>query len=180
LEAPGIAVNAVSLIRRIPKGLRIEGLKETLEKVFSDADLQLSLSTGGASIHATRAAALSRTLHHRQRRGTRMDPAAILKALGIDSFAEARPRSRHEHEDAKALAREEIFVFLDGQRMVPRTKLEETKADAGVFGRASTAPATSGTGLTRARAKRQHQSMASKLTLCAVNRSRLLEIVEQG
>ncbi|ORY83894.1 hypothetical protein BCR37DRAFT_378907 [Protomyces lactucae-debilis] len=180
LEAPGIAVDAVSLLRRVPKGLRIEGLKETLEKVFSDADLQLSLSTGGGNIHAAHAAALSRKLQQQQRRGTRMEPADVLTALGFNSLTEARPRSRRGQEDMFSLAREELFVFLDGVRRVPRLQLEEKRGEAGAIGRASAALPASGIRPARSRHKKQHQTMSAKMTLCAVNRNRLLEAVEQG
>ncbi len=50
LEEVGTAVDPVQLVRRIPEGLEIEGLKSGLSKILKEYELQYSISEGVAKI----------------------------------------------------------------------------------------------------------------------------------
>ena len=73
-EQAASVVDPVGLLRRIPEGTPLAGLKQSLSKVFSDLDLQLSLSQCGVQIHGSELSILSRKLLAKQRRGVLVQP----------------------------------------------------------------------------------------------------------
>lgn len=104
-EQAGAVVDPVKLLRRIPEGTPLAGLKNSLSKVFSDFDLQLSLSQCGIQIHGSELSVLTRRLLARQRRGVLVQPLAydafvlhdggILRRDAIDTTWQYRePRLR--------------------------------------------------------------------------------------
>lgn len=50
LEEVGTAIDPVTLVRRIPEGLEVEGLKSGLSKILKEYELQYSISEGVARI----------------------------------------------------------------------------------------------------------------------------------
>lgn len=90
LEHAGTAIKPVDLIRRLPRGLVIDGLKSSLTKIFNDFDLQMSLSQCGSDIHKSDITKLSNRLRTGQRRGLAITP---------------------ENIENKAI---DVFVFFDG------------------------------------------------------------------
>ena len=75
LENASSSIDPVTLIRRIPTGLVIDGLKDSLAKVFNDYDLQLSLSQCGGAIHRSDNASIAARLRKGQQRGLLLQPS---------------------------------------------------------------------------------------------------------
>lgn len=147
LENAGTAISPVSLIRRIPAGLVIEGLKESLTKVFSDYDLQMSLSQCGSSIHRSDISALSHRLRAGQRRGLSISPS--------------RTKDLQKETD--------LYVFFDG-RMVSAVELGLEPASVA---NEPSGAVTKRMGGKRYDGRRRRQTTASKITDSAINKARV-------
>ncbi|KAG6015477.1 hypothetical protein E4U43_005256 [Claviceps pusilla] len=69
LEQVGTAVNPVTLVRRIPEGLEIQGLREGLTHMMKEHELQYSISSGVAKVLRSELAAAQNELRAGQQRG---------------------------------------------------------------------------------------------------------------
>ena len=76
LAEVGTAINPISLVRRIPSGLEIEGLKVGLKKMIREYDLQDSISTGVAKVLQSEVAVGMEKLRKGRRRGIKFDVMA--------------------------------------------------------------------------------------------------------
>lgn len=147
LENAGSAISSISLIRRIPPGLVIEGLKDSLTKIFSDYDLQMSLSQCGSSIHRSEISGLSNQLRAGQRRGLSISASRISELKG-----------------------ENLYIFFNGR--VVSTKELGIESSSGT-GDSSAVAAKKASGR-RIEARRKRQSTAGKITESAINKSKVL------
>lgn len=91
LEEVGTAINPISLVRRIPAGLEIEGLREGLSRMIREYEIQYSISEGVARVLHGEVAAAMATRGSGQKKALRFD---IVK-----SAHPARPHSRHAGGD---------------------------------------------------------------------------------
>ena len=73
LEDIGAHVDPLRVVKRIPKGMVIQGLREKLIKIISDYHLQMSLKAGCEQILKTDVVGLEKRLNKVQRRATRID-----------------------------------------------------------------------------------------------------------
>ncbi|PMD42030.1 hypothetical protein L207DRAFT_580708 [Hyaloscypha variabilis F] len=73
LEEVGTAINPITLVRRIPEGLEIEGLREGLSRMIKEHDLQHSISKGVAKVLRGEVAVAQNTLRSGQRKGVKFD-----------------------------------------------------------------------------------------------------------
>lgn len=73
LEEVGTAINPITLVRRIPEGLEIEGLREGLSRMIREYELQHSISTGVARVLRGEVASAQDTLRLGQRKGVKFD-----------------------------------------------------------------------------------------------------------
>ena len=73
LEEVGTAINPVTLVRRIPTGLEIEGLREGLSKMIKEYEIQHSISSGVARVLRGEVAAAMAVKGAGQRQGIRFD-----------------------------------------------------------------------------------------------------------
>ena len=92
LENVGTAIDPITLVRRIPAGLQIEGLKEALGKILKEHGVQWSICDGVAKALASEVARGMESLRHGQRRGVKFlvgEPAGAAAGDG----ASARPES---------------------------------------------------------------------------------------
>lgn len=69
LEEVGTAINPISLVRRIPEGLEIEGLRDSLSRMIREYEIQYSISEGVARVLRGEVAAAMTTRSNGQRRG---------------------------------------------------------------------------------------------------------------
>jgi hypothetical protein len=111
LEEVGTAIDPITLVRRIPEGLEIDGLRDGLSRMIKEYELQHSISSGVARVLRGEVAAAQNTLRDGQRKGVKFD--VFIKAedhvdvepidIPFDGMAAARiPKmAEHSHKPAK-------------------------------------------------------------------------------
>lgn len=80
LEEVGTAINPISLVRRIPEGLEIEGLRDSLSRMIREYEIQHSISEGVARVLRGEVAAAMATRGNGQRRGNLFDLVRAAKS----------------------------------------------------------------------------------------------------
>ncbi|KAI9847305.1 MAG: Vacuolar protein sorting-associated protein 41 [Sclerophora amabilis] len=73
LQEVGTAIDPIELVRRIPKGLEIEGLRDGLSRLIREHEIQFSISEGVARVLRGEVAEGMDTLRMGQRRGVKFD-----------------------------------------------------------------------------------------------------------
>ncbi|KAL5002406.1 hypothetical protein BDV10DRAFT_191600 [Aspergillus recurvatus] len=73
LVEAGTSIDPIKLVRRIPSGLEIEGLREGLTGLLKEHDLQASISQGAAKVLQSEVAIGMNTLRSGQRRGIKFN-----------------------------------------------------------------------------------------------------------
>jgi hypothetical protein len=73
LVEAGTSIDPIKLVRRIPSGLEIEGLREGLTGLLREHDLQASISQGAAKVLQSEVAVGMNTLRSGQRRGIKFN-----------------------------------------------------------------------------------------------------------
>lgn len=85
LEEVGTAIDPITLVRRIPEGLEIEGLREGLQHIMKEHEIQHSISSGVARVLRSEVASAQTALRRGQRRGIRFDVVQAADAATLDS-----------------------------------------------------------------------------------------------
>ncbi|KAI0128991.1 hypothetical protein BJ170DRAFT_682774 [Xylariales sp. AK1849] len=73
LEEVGTAIDPITLVRRIPEGLEIPGLREGLKHIMKEHEIQYSISSGVARVLRSEVAAAQNMLRMGQRKGIKFD-----------------------------------------------------------------------------------------------------------
>jgi hypothetical protein len=73
LVEAGTSIDPIKLVRRIPSGLEIEGLRDGLTRLIREHDLQTSISQGAARVMQSEVALGMDTLRKGQRRGIKFN-----------------------------------------------------------------------------------------------------------
>ena len=73
LAEVGTAVNPIELVRKIPSGLEIQGLKDGLKKMIREYDLQDSISSGVAQVLSSEVAISMTKLRRGRQKGIKFD-----------------------------------------------------------------------------------------------------------
>ncbi|KAL7619396.1 Vacuolar protein sorting-associated protein 41 [Parahypoxylon ruwenzoriense] len=73
LEEVGTSINPITLVRRIPEGLEIPGLREGLKHIMKEHEIQYSISSGVARVLRSEVAAAQSQLRNGQRRGIKFE-----------------------------------------------------------------------------------------------------------
>lgn len=73
LEEVGTAIDPITLVRRIPEGLEVEGLREGLKHIMKEHELQYTISSGVARILRSEVAAAQNQLRSGQRKGVKFE-----------------------------------------------------------------------------------------------------------
>ena len=73
LEEVGTTINPITLVKRIPEGLEIEGLREGLKHIMKEHEIQYSISEGVARVLRSEVAAAQNLLRSGQRRGVKFE-----------------------------------------------------------------------------------------------------------
>ena len=76
LEQVGTAINPITLVRRIPEGLEIQGLREGLTHMMKEHEIQCSISSGVARVLRSEVAAAQNELRTGQRKGVKFEVVA--------------------------------------------------------------------------------------------------------
>lgn len=73
LEEVGTAIDPITLVRRIPEGLEIDGLRDGLSRMIKEYEIQHSISSGVARVLRGEVATAQNTLRSGQRKGVKFD-----------------------------------------------------------------------------------------------------------
>ncbi|KAI1139405.1 hypothetical protein F5Y05DRAFT_381887 [Hypoxylon sp. FL0543] len=73
LEEVGTSINPITLIRRIPEGLQIPGLREGLKHIMKEHEIQYSISSGVARVLKSEVAAAQNQLRSGQKKGIKFE-----------------------------------------------------------------------------------------------------------
>jgi hypothetical protein len=116
----GTAIDPITLVRRVPSGLEIEGLKDGLKKMIREYDLQDSISSGAAKVMASEVAVGMQDLRQGRRRGIKFD---ILHGKAIQSTpttatAEKKTSTWQKHEPGRCLGCNEPFSENETETLV--------------------------------------------------------------
>jgi hypothetical protein len=111
LEEVGTSINPIRLVRRIPEGLEIEGLKEGLGRMIREHEIQWSISDGVARVLRGEVAAAMNMLRSGQRKGVKFD--VVLKSAHHLDIATDDVATKVNGEDSKALGRDAHVLAHD-------------------------------------------------------------------
>lgn len=73
LEEVGTSIDPITLVRRIPEGLEIEGLREGLKHIMKEHEIQYSISSGVAKVLRSEVATAQARLRSGQRKGVKFE-----------------------------------------------------------------------------------------------------------
>ncbi|KAI1822480.1 hypothetical protein F4861DRAFT_540971 [Xylaria intraflava] len=73
LEEVGTSINPITLVRRIPEGLEVPGLREGLKHIMKEHEIQYSISLGVARVLKSEVMAAQSQLRNGQRKGIKFD-----------------------------------------------------------------------------------------------------------
>ncbi|KAL8289491.1 hypothetical protein RB597_001206 [Gaeumannomyces tritici] len=82
LEEVGTAIDPITLVRRIPQGLEVPGLREGLTHIMKEHEIQHSISSGVARVLRSEVSTAQATLRGGQRRGVKFEVAAVSQNPG--------------------------------------------------------------------------------------------------
>jgi len=118
LVEAGTAIDPIKLVRRIPSGLEIQGLREGLTHLIREHDVQASISQGAAKVLQSEVAVAMDTLRRGQRRGIKFD---IIEETGpkLEGGAAAADAKEGKEEEAE---RDEETENLDGEKVRRRRR----------------------------------------------------------
>ena len=77
LEEVGTAIDPITLVRRIPEGLEIEGLRDGLQHIMKEHEIQHSISLGVARVLQSEVVSAQTTLRNGQRRGIKFEVPSV-------------------------------------------------------------------------------------------------------
>ncbi|KAK4187332.1 putative vacuolar protein sorting-associated protein [Podospora australis] len=84
LEEVGTAINPITLVRRIPEGLEIDGLREGLKHIMKEHEIQHSISSGVAKVLRSEVGAAQNLLRSGQKKGVKFEIAVKKKGKHVD------------------------------------------------------------------------------------------------
>lgn len=99
LVEAGTSIDPIKLVRRIPSGLEIEGLRDGLIGLLREHDLQASISQGAAKVLRGEVAIGTNALRSGQRRGIKFN---LAEGAHKASFTDAGVESKSEASSEKA------------------------------------------------------------------------------
>ena len=92
LEQVGTSIDPITLVRRIPEGLEIDGLREGLKHIMKEHEIQHSISLGAARVLRSEVAAAQGLLRSGQRRGIKFDVVPVVPVVPV---AQADEKTEH-------------------------------------------------------------------------------------
>ena len=137
LEEVGTAINPVTLIKRIPKGLEIDGLPDGIRRMMRDFEIQSSISEGAAKVLRSDVATNMEMLRAGQKRGIKFEVASAerrRRRKSIDN-KDATKRVNTARDGTAAAAADKGSIFEHDDRYLSGG-MEPAKA-----GQAAAAPA---------------------------------------
>lgn len=100
LAEVGTAIDPITLVKRIPSGLEVEGLKDGLKKMIREYDLQDSISSGVARVLSSEVAIGMDTLRRGRRKGIKFEIGSVpqpRRTRGLDVEATRPQTEKDDH-----------------------------------------------------------------------------------
>ncbi|CAK7214148.1 Vacuolar protein sorting-associated protein 41 [Sporothrix eucalyptigena] len=94
LEEVGTAIDPITLVRRIPEGLAIEGLRDGLQHIMKEHEIQHSISLGVARVLRSEVVTAQSTLRSGQRRGIKFEVPSLPDAVEAVGEGEADEKGK--------------------------------------------------------------------------------------
>lgn len=122
LEQVGTSIDPITLVRRIPEGLEIDGLREGLKHIMKEHEIQHSISLGAARVLRSEVAVAQNLLRSGQRKGIKFNvvPAdAAVDASKNKDAKDANEKADHaELEPGHCASCREAFTEWDADMLV--------------------------------------------------------------
>ncbi|KAI1344391.1 hypothetical protein F5Y15DRAFT_366481 [Xylariaceae sp. FL0016] len=99
LEEVGTSINPITLVRRIPEGLEIPGLREGLKHIMKEHEIQYSISSGVARVLKSEVAAAQNQLRTGQQKGIKFN--VVVQA---GDHVDVQPKGIPDAQAAKTLS----------------------------------------------------------------------------
>ncbi|KAJ8997240.1 Vacuolar protein sorting-associated protein 41 [Exophiala dermatitidis] len=115
LAEVGTAIDPITLVKRIPSGLEVEGLKDGLKKMIREYDLQDSISSGVARVLSSEVADAMDILRRGRRKGIKFDVAP--------------PPSHHYHHRQKVQVTPSIGGTAAEEQQQQQQRVEQQPAE---------------------------------------------------
>ena len=112
----GTSIDPINLVRRIPSGLEIEGLRDGLTHMIREHDLQTSISQGAAKVLQSEVALGMETLRRGQRRGIKFDVIKSKEPEGeasdsVQETSEQTGNMESRSSDADTITEEKVLTM---------------------------------------------------------------------
>ncbi|GME22047.1 Vacuolar protein sorting-associated protein 41-like protein [Neofusicoccum parvum] len=101
LEEVGTAIDPITLVRRIPEGLEIEGLRDGIRRMVREYEIQFSISDGVAKVLRSEVASAMETLRSGRKKGVKFE-VVDKSADHVDIFVEPIPEIQEAGEPSSA------------------------------------------------------------------------------
>ena len=101
LEEVGTAIDPIKLVRRIPEGLEIEGLKQGLQRMMKEYEIQYSISEGVARVLRGEVAAAMLERGRGQKRGIRFEVDKKAQAHGRPHSSQTPEKDGEKKKEEK-------------------------------------------------------------------------------
>jgi hypothetical protein len=110
LAEVGTAIDPITLVKRIPSGLEVEGLKDGLKKMIREYDLQDSISSGVARVLSSEVAVGMENLRRGRRKGIKFDVVskASRARRPLEQDTEATNEKQTDEQQSEAQVATEI------------------------------------------------------------------------
>lgn len=116
LEEVGTAIDPIRLVRKIPEGLEIEGLREGLSRMIKEYEIQESISQGVARVLRGEVAMAQNTLRAGQRRGIKFD--VVEHELETNESQQLPETRTHGHKPAQCISCKSSFYEGETETLV--------------------------------------------------------------
>jgi len=116
LEEVGTAIDPIRLVRRIPEGLEIEGLREGLSRMIKEYEIQESISHGVARVLRGEVAMAQNTLRAGQRRGVKFD--VVEEKEIVEPLTEKPSKSHKSTKPGHCVGCKLAFTELETETLV--------------------------------------------------------------
>jgi hypothetical protein len=119
----GTAIDPITLVKRIPSGLEIEGLKNGLKKMIREYDLQDSISSGAAKVMASEVAVGMQALRQGRRRGVKFEvlhgrAIQSMPTVSLEVDTKTKTSTWQKHEPGRCVGCNEPFSEQESETLV--------------------------------------------------------------
>ena len=117
LNEVGTAIDPITLVRRIPEGLAIDGLRDGLSRMIREYDIQPSISAGVAKVLRGEVASAQNTLRLGQRKGVKFD-VVVKDGKHVDMAADDVATAPNPVQEIKEKGHAKLLHTANGNKQM--------------------------------------------------------------